>query len=325
LASGPFTIVNNYLEAAGENIMFGGGDPSIAGLVPSSIRIRDNHLAKPLAWKPDDPAYEGTNWVVKNLLELKNARDVVIDGNTFERNWADDQNGFAILFTPRNQDGASPWSVVKNVDFTNNTVRHTLSGINILGWDNLQESGRTTNIRIRNNVFWDVGAWFLQMLDGTPGVVVEHNAVLSGTGILTVGSASPAGPHTGSVHEGFVFRHNIVRFGTQGTSPAATLEDYAALASQFDETALATGNVLIGGPEGPYPGGNVRVDHEDAVGFVNWNAGNCGWPRRARSTTTPPPPTATTSGLTRRSSRASVCASRTTRWPPRYTPFAPCT
>ena len=26
---GPFRIVNNFLEAAGENIMFGGGDPAI--------------------------------------------------------------------------------------------------------------------------------------------------------------------------------------------------------------------------------------------------------------------------------------------------------
>src|SRR5947209_16613699 len=30
---GPFKIVNNYLEVAGENVMFGGGDPSIHGLV----------------------------------------------------------------------------------------------------------------------------------------------------------------------------------------------------------------------------------------------------------------------------------------------------
>ncbi|PYM68877.1 MAG: hypothetical protein DME03_23425, partial [Candidatus Rokuibacteriota bacterium] len=40
---GPFKIVNNYLEAAGENVMFGGADPSIANLVPSDIEIRGNH------------------------------------------------------------------------------------------------------------------------------------------------------------------------------------------------------------------------------------------------------------------------------------------
>ena len=39
---GPFLIENNYLEAAGENVMFGGSDPSIANLVPSNITIRRN-------------------------------------------------------------------------------------------------------------------------------------------------------------------------------------------------------------------------------------------------------------------------------------------
>src|SRR6266480_3466398 len=35
---GPFKIVNNYLEAAGENVLFGGADPQIANLVPSDAR-----------------------------------------------------------------------------------------------------------------------------------------------------------------------------------------------------------------------------------------------------------------------------------------------
>ena len=36
---GPFRIENNYLEAAGENVMFGGADPSIHGLVPADIQV----------------------------------------------------------------------------------------------------------------------------------------------------------------------------------------------------------------------------------------------------------------------------------------------
>src|SRR5206468_8797592 len=39
---GPFLIENNYLEAAGENVMFGGSDPAIVNLVPSDITIRRN-------------------------------------------------------------------------------------------------------------------------------------------------------------------------------------------------------------------------------------------------------------------------------------------
>ena len=109
---GPFKLVNNYLEAAGENVMFGGADPTIPLLVPADIEIRRNHFAKPLAWKRGDPAYALVPWTVKNLFELKNARRVLVEGNLFEHNWAHAQSGFAVLFTPRNQDGRAPWSVV---------------------------------------------------------------------------------------------------------------------------------------------------------------------------------------------------------------------
>src|SRR4029077_1102671 len=34
---GPYTITNNYLEAAAENLLFGGADPSVPNLVPADI------------------------------------------------------------------------------------------------------------------------------------------------------------------------------------------------------------------------------------------------------------------------------------------------
>src|SRR5690606_10819717 len=59
---GPFKIVNNYLEGAGENVMFGGATPAIAGLVPSDIEFRLNHVYKPVEW------YHSQRWTVKNLF-----------------------------------------------------------------------------------------------------------------------------------------------------------------------------------------------------------------------------------------------------------------
>ena len=47
---GPYLIENNYLEAAGENLLFGGDDPLIPGLVPSNITIRRNTIGKPASW-----------------------------------------------------------------------------------------------------------------------------------------------------------------------------------------------------------------------------------------------------------------------------------
>ena len=81
---GPYQIINNYLEAAGENVMFGGALPSIRHLVPSNIEIRRNFLFKPLSWKVGHPTYAGIHWGVKNLLEFKNARNVIVDGNVME-------------------------------------------------------------------------------------------------------------------------------------------------------------------------------------------------------------------------------------------------
>src|SRR5499427_5470506 len=94
---GPFKFVNNYLEGAGENFILGGADPSVQNLIPSDIEFRHNHVAKPLKWKMGHPSYAGIRWSVKNLLELKNAQRVLIESNVFEYNWADAQNGFAIL------------------------------------------------------------------------------------------------------------------------------------------------------------------------------------------------------------------------------------
>jgi len=71
---GPFHIINNYLEAAGENIMIGGADPGITGLVPGDIEIRRNYLFKPLSWKVGDPTYAGKHWTVKNILAFFNSR-----------------------------------------------------------------------------------------------------------------------------------------------------------------------------------------------------------------------------------------------------------
>ena len=47
---GPFTIENNYLEAAAENLLFGGSDPYIAGLVADGIVVRRNLFSRPMSW-----------------------------------------------------------------------------------------------------------------------------------------------------------------------------------------------------------------------------------------------------------------------------------
>ncbi len=247
-------------------MIFGGGDPSISGLVPSDIEIRRNHFAKPLAWKIGDPAYRGTPWAIKNLFELKNARRVLIEGNVFERNWVHAQTGFAILFTVRNQDGGAPWSIVEDVTFVNNVVRHTGAGINILGRDDLHPSQQTRRVLIRNNLFEDVGGaqWngggrLFQLLVETTDVVIEHNtAMQTGPFVIVDGTA----------HRGFVYRDNIAPHNEYGLVGTGTAPGKPTIDRYFPDAQI-TRNVIAGGRTVAYPAGNAFPASLDAVGFAS--------------------------------------------------------
>jgi hypothetical protein len=267
---GPFRIVNNYLEGAGENIMFGGADPSIPDLVPSDIEIRKNHIAKPLTWKSGEPGYEGKAWSVKNLLELKNARRVVIEGNLLEHNWPQSQNGFAVLFTVRNQDGGAPWSTVEDVTFANNIVRRTGSGINILGTDDIRPSKALRRIAIKNNLFVEVGGrWggsgtLFQILNGADQVVIENNTALQ-TGSIIMAEGPP--------QEGFVFRRNIVPHNAYGIIGTGTAPGAGTLEKYFPG-AVVEGNVIAGGDSARYPRNNQYPGSLAEVRFVDQAGGN---------------------------------------------------
>jgi hypothetical protein len=272
--AGPFKINNNYLEGAGENLMFGGGDPSITNLVPSDIEVRGNHIVKPLRWKKNEPGFEGTAWTVKNLFELKNARRVIVEGNVMEHSWEEAQSGFAVLFTVRNQDGRAPWSVVEDVQFVNNIVRHSASGINLLGHDNNRawdQSQETKRILIHNNLWEDIGGerWggrgiLFQMLEGTSDVSIEHN-----TGMQRGYTLFSMGPP----HRRFTFRHNIAPHNEYGIYGNDVGVGVAALDAYFPD-AVVTENVLAGGEGRRYPDGNVFPDSIDAVPFADRRAGN---------------------------------------------------
>ena len=168
---GPFSIVNNYLEGAGENVMFGGGDPSIADLVPSDIEIRRNHFRKPLAW-------QGAGWIIKNLFELKNARRVLAEGNVFENSWAGDQNGFALVWKSVNQGGTASWSTTSDVTFQYNIVRQAGGGINMAGLPEPYPAVRAARFRVAHNVFERIGSTsfgLLWQVNEVPSVEFAHN------------------------------------------------------------------------------------------------------------------------------------------------------
>jgi hypothetical protein len=260
---GPYTITNNYLQAAGENVMFGGSDPWIPDMVPSDITMTRNYVTKQLAWR-------GTAWSVKNLLEFKNAQRVVVDGNVFEYNWLAAQTGYSILFTPRNQDGTATWTIVQDIQFTNNIVRHVASAINILGTDYIHPSLLTNRITIRNNVFEDVSAaryggdGRLMLLSGGDNITVDHNTVLNdGSSDMFVAGATSAFTFTNNV-----MQNNAWAIMGDGASPGN------GAITKFLPRSLFQDNVIAGAPASTYPTGNFYPSLLSAVGFIDLVNGN---------------------------------------------------
>jgi len=134
---GPFKIVNNFLEAAGECIIFGGG---AATTTPSDIEIRHNHLYKPMFWMKGQPGFvggvDGNPFIVKNLFELKNAQRVLFEGNVLENTWGGfSQAGFAIVLGPKNQAKAGtnvcPACQVLDITIRNVKISHVGGGLQV--------------------------------------------------------------------------------------------------------------------------------------------------------------------------------------------------
>jgi hypothetical protein len=123
---GPYKIENNFIEASGENILFGGGGGT---RTPCDIEIRKNYLFKPLIWKPGTPGFvgglSGKPFIVKNHFELKNAQRVLFEQNLLENVWGGfSQAGFSILLTPKNQNNRCPSCMVSDVTIRYNKVKN---------------------------------------------------------------------------------------------------------------------------------------------------------------------------------------------------------
>jgi hypothetical protein len=244
--------------------MFGGADPAIPNLVPSDITFTRNHLGKQLAWRTQ-------SWVVKNLFELKNAQRVTVDGNVMEFNWLAAQAGYSVLFTPRNQGGTAPWTVVQHVTFTNNVVRHVSSVLNILGTGNLAPSQLTNDIVVRNNLFVDVsaatygGVGRMLLISGGLNITIDHNTVFN-DGSSTVYAY-------GAAVQGFLFTNNIVGDNAYGIMGNNTSPGNGTIATYFPNATFLN-NIIIGAPASTFPTGNFYPATVGGVGFVDYAGGN---------------------------------------------------
>ena len=283
--SGPFKVVNNFLEASGENILFGGAP---ATMTPADIEIRGNHMFKPMIWKPGEPGFvagaSGHPFIVKNLFELKNAQRVLFEGNLLENCWGGfRQNGYAILLTPKNQENRCPLCRVTDVTIRYNRISNVGSGFEIVNVrsDAGGESSGGERYSIHDVLLENVrgkqysgAGLFLQLMVAAPplqNVQIEHVTAFVPHAVLGITNRGQ--------FANFTIRNNILWTGdadveSEGGGPANCAyqpqqQGPGTVIKNCFENSAFTRNLMIG--SGGWPSGNPSVKDMHAAGIRELN------------------------------------------------------
>lgn len=295
LPTGPYKIVNNFLEAAAENILWGGAQGSA---IPADIEVRRNHMFKPLTWMPGSPNFIGVKFIAKNLFEIKNAERLLFEGNVMENSWGGfTQVGWGMVITPRGS-----WAADRDVTVRYNTISHVGAGFQICATRDPLPSGQEVDslaserISIHDVTVDDMNASAyngsglgFQISSGfvvnTPlnNLTINHVTMINDPNrtLLAIGATenNPVQPFN------IVFTNNIVVAGkysvwsTGGTVGACAKSGQPLTTfNQCWSSYSVTNNVVIAYPsgQGPWPQGNFFPSSDSAVGFVNPGTGNLG-------------------------------------------------
>jgi hypothetical protein len=288
---GPFKIVNDFLEASGENLMFGGG-PAVSA--PMDIEIRRNHLFKPGIWRQGSVGFvggaSGRPFIVKNLFELKNAQRVLFEGNILENSWGGfSQAGFAILLTAKNQNNKCPACKVTDITIRYDQIEHCGSGFQIA--TGLSDAGGassgTERISIHDVIVDDIGGQtyggfgaFAQVTSRQPALrdlSINHVTAIPPKTLFIMGA-----PVEGERMANFTFTNNLVGAGQQEIFPPgggaqncsfqpARQTPTGVLKSCFSSFTFSH-NVIVGSLGG-WPSGNVYPKDRAAAGLSESSEG----------------------------------------------------
>jgi hypothetical protein len=274
---GPFKIANNTLDAASMSILFGGAPPAVADVHPSDIEIRRNYMTKSLA------AYFGKGYAVKNLLELKHAQRILIEGNVIENSWTDSQTGYAVTFLSGG-DSHPPGGLAQTADvtFRYNIVRNAPIAFNVSA-NPYQQATPVMRVAVEHNLFENIGpfgpndseARGIQLLDNLTHVRVAHNTLIRSAGggssfITSRDAGVPAASNITIVDNlAGVNRPYGVPLG-DGIGTDA-LNKWAGTSWQFDHNVLWDSNVAPP-DDARAPAGNFWPMTQADVGFAaDWS------------------------------------------------------
>jgi hypothetical protein len=281
LPGGPYKIVNNFLEASGENILFGGAAGSTT---PADIEIRHNHLFKPRIWMPGEPgfvaSYTGNPFIVKNHFEMKNGERVLLEGNILENCWGGfSQQAFSIVLTPANQSGNCPKCRVKDITIRYDKILHVGSGVAIANLPGKKDPGAAGggHYSLHDLVFDDMEGpelkgfgSFLIFLSRTPplaDVSLDHVTVFPTKALVSVVNLSDK-------IKNFTFTNSIFTAGSRqiagaGGGPencAKGGDDAGTVLSNCFDHANFSHNLIIGG-SGRWAPENILVSDAADAGF----------------------------------------------------------
>lgn len=227
-------IENCFLSGGSETVMIGGADPQNDLRNPTDITIRGCTITKNPAWQ--------TQLVgVKNTLELKNARNVLIENNDISYSWGGrGQAGFLLMLTVRNQDGKDPTAAIQDVRIQDNRFSHGAAAINLLGRDNLQPSELLARVSVLRNTFddlnpvtyqtkLDAGSRKILQVDGGPVDLVIAGNRFAGTGHTSVLYFAGGPPCERFTFSGNTYPITKYRFHGTNTAPGqAAWDQYVA-------------------------------------------------------------------------------------------------
>jgi hypothetical protein len=140
-----------YLEASGENMMFGGADSASPAMTSQDIVIRDCTFAKQYndAWKAAS---------IKCLFEIKNVKRLTMDRCLLENNWARDwSTGVAIMLKACNGSGGETWATCEDVTLQNLVLRNIGSVFGLIGKnDSARISDWMRRVTLRNILAYNI-------------------------------------------------------------------------------------------------------------------------------------------------------------------------
>jgi hypothetical protein len=301
---GPFKIVNNFLEAAGENIIFGGAE---ATTTPADIEIRRNHMFKPMTWMKGQPGFvggeDGSPFIVKNLFEIKNAQRVLFEDNILEDSWGGfSQMGYAIVLTPKNQQGRGgslcPLCQVTDITIRNCRISHVGGGL-LLGNGTTTIGGAAKDggrYSIHNILFDDInensytGFGTFAQISTSVGetnaprlhdVSIDHVTAFPTRSLFLIGGPIRDPRMTRISITNSIFASGSRVLTTTGVGPQ---QDCAAAPSHRPVDAVLNDCIssykfehnLIFDGGGGWPKNNHTAGNAKDVGFVNFAGGNGG-------------------------------------------------